>query len=161
MSLLDILLWIQRTRVGTSIRESNYVFVAIVGFHALGLATSVGIVLWFDLRLLGLAMRKQRVTDVYRNLAPWMLGGFAIMFLTGFLLFWAQAARCYQNAYCHTKIPLLLLPAANALIYHLFTERNIAAWDQNAVPPVPARIAGAVSILSWTAIIVLGRQISF
>ena len=90
-----------------------------------------------------------------------MLSGFAVMFATGGLLFWAQAGRCYQNAYCHTKIPLLLVPAANTLIYHLITERNIAKWDADAIPPVAARIAGAVSIVSWTTIIVLGRQISF
>jgi len=161
MALLPLLQWIERTRVGTSIRESSYVFVIIVGLHALALAASVGIVLWFDLRLLGLAMREQRVSEVYRSLAPWMLSGFAVMFATGLLLFWAQAARCYENAYCHTKIPLLLVPAANALIYHLVTERDIAKWDGDAVPPVAARIAGAVSILSWTTIIVLGRQISF
>lgn len=161
MALLPLLQWIERTRVGTSIRESSYVFVVIVGLHALSLAASVGIVLWFDLRLLGLAMREQRVSEVYRSLAPWMLSGFAVMFATGLLLFWAQAARCYENVYCHTKIPLLLVPAANAMIYHLVTERNIAKWDADAMPPVAARIAGAVSIVSWTTIIVLGRQISF
>lgn len=161
MALLPLLQWIERTRVGTSIRESSYVFVIIVGLHALALAASVGIVLWFDLRLLGLAMREQRVSEVYRSLAPWMLSGFAVMFATGLLLFWAQAARCYENAYCHTKILLLLVPAANALIYHLVTERDIAKWDGDAVPPVAARIAGAVSIASWTTIIVLGRQIGF
>src|SRR4029077_11506139 len=99
--------------------------------------------------------------ELYRNLLPWMTGGFVIMFISGLLLFWAQAGRCYQNAYCSTKIPLLLLPAANALVYHLFTERNIAEWDSHARPPARARLAGLVSIASWTAIIILGRQISF
>src|SRR5579862_5925313 len=161
MSPLHLFQWIERTQVGTAIRESSYVFIVILGFHALGLAVSVGFVLWFDMRLLGVAMREQRVSQVYRSLLPWMTVGFTIMFASGFLLFWAQAGRCYQNAYCHTKIPLLLVPGANALLYHLFTERNIAEWDSNAVPPPRARVAGLVSILSWTAIIILGRQISF
>ena len=161
MTALQMFQWIERTNVGTSIRESNYAFVIIVGMHALGLAASVGIVLWFDLRLLGWTMREQRVSEVYRSLAPWMLGGFAIMFATGLLLFWAQAGRCYQNGYCHTKIPLLLVPAINALIYHRMTKRGISKWDADPVPPPAARIAGAVSILSWATIIVLGRQIGF
>jgi hypothetical protein len=160
-SLLQLFLWIQNTQVGTAIRESNYLFVIILGFHALGLAVSVGVVFWFDLRLLGFSMKEQAVSAVYKGLLPIMAGGFTIMFASGFLLFWAQAGRCYQNAYCHTKIPLLLVPGANALLYHLFTERNIAEWDTNAVPPPRARVAGLVSILSWTAIIILGRQISF
>ena len=161
MSLLHLFQWIERTQTGTAIRESSYVFIIILGFHALSLAVSVGFILWFDLRLLGLTMRDQRVSQVYRGLLPWMAIGFAIMFITGFLLFWAQAGRCYQNAYCHTKIPLLLLPAANALVYHRFTERNIAEWDSRPTPPMQARIAGMVSIVSWTTIIILGRHISF
>ena len=147
--------------MGTGIRESDYLFVIILGFHALGLAASVGIILWFDLRLLGVAMRGQRVSEVYRQLKPWMIGGFTVMFATGLLLFWAQAGRCYQNVYCHTKIPLLLLPAANALVYHWYSKRDIADWDCDAVPPWGARAAGLVSILSWVTIIILGRSISF
>ena len=41
--------------------------------------------MWFDLRLLGLAMRNQAVSEVFDDFRPWMLAGFAIMFLTGFL----------------------------------------------------------------------------
>src|SRR2546430_3270956 len=146
MFLLHLLQWIQDTRVGTSIRESNYVFVIILGFHALALAVSVGIVFWFDLRLLGVAMCEQPVSELYRNLMPWMIGGFTIMFATGLLLLWAQAARCYENVYCHTKIPLLLLPAANAGIYHMVSERNRRQWDRHPMPPVGARNAGVESI---------------
>jgi hypothetical protein len=161
MTLLHMLMWLERTQIGTAIRESSYVFVIILAFHALGLTLSVGLVLWFDLRLLGVAMTEQRVSELYRSLFPWMMSGFAIMFASGLLLFWAQAGRCYQNVYCHTKIPLLLLPLANALIYHKFTERNISQWDSWVKPPAGARVAGLVSIISWTTIIILGRQISF
>ena len=161
MPLLEWLLWIQNTRVGTAIRESAYPYIIITGFHALGLAVSVGIVLWFDLRLLGLKMLRQPVSQVYRQLMPWMLGGFAIVFTSGILLFWAQAGRCYESGFCRTKILLLPLPGINALIYHLATKRDIAQWDGDPLPPLRARIAGLVSLASWVVIIVLGRQIDF
>ena len=41
------------------IRKLNYVIVIILGFHSLGLAVSVGMALWFDLHLLGMAMRQR------------------------------------------------------------------------------------------------------
>ena len=117
--------------------------------------------LWLDLRLLGVKMRGLPVSEVYQQLKPWMLTGFAVMFLSGMLLFSAQAARCYENVYCRSKILLLLVPGLNALIYHSITERSISRWDANETPPFAARTAGLVSLASWVTIIILGRQIVF
>ena len=80
---------------------------------------------------------------------------------TGVLLFSAQAARCYENVYCRAKILLLVVPRLNALIYHLVTERSITRWNVDASPPLAAQVAGVVSLVSWTVIIILGRQIVF
>jgi len=161
MSLLEFFTRIQETQVGTAIRESSWVFPIILGFHSLGLTLSVGTLLWFDLRLLGVKMRQQAVSEVYRQLRPYTWAGFAIMFLSGILLFWAQAARCYENVFCWSKILLLSLPGLNALVYHLVSERTIAGWDHDPEPPRRARMAGWISIVSWIVIIVLGRQIVF
>ena len=161
MSPIEALNWIQSTQIATSLRESTWVFPIVLGVHSLGLSLSVGTLLWFDLRLLGVAMRREAVSQVYRQLAPYMLAGFAIMLSSGSLLFAAQASRCYQNVYCRSKLLLLLLPGANALLYHVLTKRGIARWDRDPLPPPAARWAGRVSIISWIAIIVLGRQIVF
>ena len=161
MSPLELCQWIQETQIGTAIRESVWIFPIILAFHSLGLTLSVGTVLWLDMRLLGIKMREQPVSEVYQQLMPWMLSGFAIMCISGTLLFSAQAARCYENVYCRTKILLLVLPVFNTLIYHLVTERSIARWDSDVSPPLPARMAGLISLVSWTTIIILGRQIVF
>jgi len=121
MSPLELCQWIQETQIGTAIRESVWIFPIILAFHSLGLTLSVGTVLWLDMRLLGIKMREQPVSEVYQQLMPWMLSGFAIMCISGTLLFSAQAARCYENVYCRTKILLLVLPVFNTLIYHLVT----------------------------------------
>ena len=63
----------------------------------MALALSVGAVLWFDLRLLGLTMRDDRVSDVFHQVRPWMLFGFAVMFVTGVLLFAARATDAYRE----------------------------------------------------------------
>ena len=54
MSLFELCLWIEETQVGTAIRESAWVFPIILSIHALGTALSVGTLVWFDVRLLGL-----------------------------------------------------------------------------------------------------------
>src|SRR5436309_11546547 len=95
MSLFEVCQWIQDTQVGTAIRESLWIYPNILSIHLLALGTSVGTLLWFDLRLLGFAMRSQRVSEVYRNVMPWMVTGFVVMFISGGLLFWSLAAKCY------------------------------------------------------------------
>jgi hypothetical protein len=159
MSMLEVCQWISNTQVGTYIRESTWSFPIILGLHSLGLSLSVGTLFWFDLRLLGLIMRRQRVSVVYRQLMPWMISGFVLMFITGGLLFWSQAESVYDDVYFRIKMLLLPLTGVNALAYHLLTERTIATWDDRAIPPKRARVAGGLSIVLWTAIIVMGRRI--
>ena len=47
-------IWLASTGVGTYIRESIWEFPVIEGIHVLSIAMSVGMILWFDLRLMGL-----------------------------------------------------------------------------------------------------------
>ena len=60
--------WLQDTPFSTAIRVSGYTYPFLEGTHVLGLALSVGTILWFDLRLLGVAMRRDRVSDVFNAL---------------------------------------------------------------------------------------------
>jgi hypothetical protein len=55
----------------------------------------------------------------------------------------------------------IILAGANALYFHLVTERGIAQWDLSVPPPRSARLAGLVSILLWTTVILSGRMMSY
>ena len=161
MSLFEICQWIQHTETSTGIRESLYVFPLIEGTHVLALTISVGSVMWFDLRLLGLAMRSERVSDVFGYFRPWMTGGFAVMFGSGFLLFWSRAEACYASGYFRIKLLLLLLALLNIVVYHLTVDRRIANWDASLIPPIGARLAGLISLVLWLGIIAAGRIMAY
>jgi hypothetical protein len=161
MSILHICEWLESTSLATLIRESAYGFPVVVAFHILGLTLSVGTLVWFDLRLLGVSMRNFRVSEVYRRLAPWLLSGFAVMFITGAMLFTAFATSAYGNLYFRIKAAAILLAGVNALVYHFTTERAIARWDDAPRPPLGARIAGLTSIVVWGGVIVAGRMMSY
>src|SRR5262245_32371273 len=109
MSLLECCQWIQDTQIATSFRESVYMFPVVEGIHVLGLSLSVGTVMWFDLRLCGIAMRNQPVSKVFGPIKPWMFSGFAVMVVSGVMLFLAHALECYQSIYFRTKAVLLVL----------------------------------------------------
>jgi uncharacterized membrane protein SirB2 len=149
------------SRVGAGIRESIWVFPIIEGTHLLGIALSVGLLCWFDLRLLGLALRDEPVSKVWSSVMPVAFVGFALMFVSGILLFWAEAFTAFHSVHFWLKMILLVLAGVNALSFESTAHKNMAEWDLASVPPLRARMTGAISLILWTAIIVTGRTMAY
>ena len=156
-----IIHWMQNSDIGTGIRESIWLFPIVETTHVLALALSVGVLVWFDLRLMGWGMKHEPVSQIHKQVMPFAFVGFAIMMLTGVLLFWSEAEKCYLSGFFRLKVLFLVLAALNAGIFELGTKKSIEDWDKYPVPPRKARMAGLISILSWTAVIVAGRATAY
>jgi hypothetical protein len=50
------------------------------------------------------------------------------------------------------------LAGANALAFHFTIYRRVADWDNDAVPPMRARLAGFFSLLLWCGVVICGRM---
>jgi len=46
-------------------------------------------------------------------------------------------------------------------LFHLTIDRLRAEWDNLPIPPLQARIAGAVSLLLWFVIVAVGRLMAY
>jgi hypothetical protein len=161
MSLADACQWLQDTSWGTGIRESTLLFPIIEGTHAIGIALSVGILLIVDLRLAGVLMRREPVSQIFNQLIPWSLAGFIVMFLTGALLFLSQAMKAYGSVFFRIKLLLLILAGINALVFELTLRRGVVAWDAMETPPLRARLAGILGIVLWAGVIAAGRTMAY
>jgi hypothetical protein len=144
-----------------ALSESGYAYPLVEGSHVMALALSVGTVVWFDLRLLGWTMRDDRVSDVFAQVRPWMLLGFAIMVVTGVLLFATRATDAFESSFFRLKLSLLALGAVNIVMFHTTVDRRRGEWDSDARPPLRARLAGAVSLVLWFSIIAAGRIMAY
>jgi hypothetical protein len=161
MSIFEFCQWLQNTAWGTAIRESTWVFPIIEGMHVLTLGLSVGTLLIMDLRLAGVLMRREPVSQVSNQLMPWSAAGFAIMFTTGALLFWSQPLKAWGSIYFRIKLILLLLAGINALVFELTLRRTVATWDTAETPPFRARLAGVLGIVLWAGVIAAGRTMAY
>jgi uncharacterized membrane protein SirB2 len=159
--LLEACQWLESTQLGTALRESSLMFPLVEGTHLLALGVSVGVIAVSDLRLLGVAMREEPVSEVMGHLLPWSIGGFVVMVVTGVLLFWSEAVKAYQSPWFRLKILFLLLAVANVLVYHMTIERRQQDWDRDPVPPLRARMAGGLSLLLWALVIAAGRTTAY
>jgi hypothetical protein len=156
-----IIQWMQNSDIGTGIRESIWLFPIVEATHVLALAFSVGVLVWFDLRLMGWGMKHQPISQVHKQMMPLAFSGFVVMFITGFLLFWSEAEKCYLSGFFRAKVVFLVLAGLNAGFFELSTKKTIEDWDKYPIPPVKARMAGLVSIISWTAVIIAGRATAY
>ena len=159
--LLEICQWIENTPSSIALRESIWVFPILETTHVIGLAFSVGTVFWFDLRLLGLGLRRYSVSETFEYVKPWMFGGFALMMITGAVLFWAHAVDAYESGYFRVKLVLLVLAGANIVAFHSTMDRHRVAWDEQPFPPRRARFAGAASLVLWFGIVAVGRLMAY
>lgn len=159
MTIFEICQWLQDTGPATSLRESRYMFPLVETTHVLGLTVSVGLILMTDLRLIGAALRRESVSDVTRQLRPWMLSGFVVMFISGALLFYCEAAKVYNSATFRFKLIFLLLAGINALVFETTVGRSVVDWNQ--IVPARAKLAGWVSLICWTGVIVFGRWTAY
>lgn len=153
--------WLESTALGVLARESLWGFQILVTIHIMAIGVSVGLLLWFDLRLLGVTLRRWPVSQFYRRLAPWMFAGFLVMFVSGALLFTGFATKAYPNVYFRLKMAAMLIGAANALVFHFVTERGIQSWEKDMPTPASARAAGVASILVWATVIIAGRMMAY
>ena len=63
MSLYDVAKAIEASRMGTAMRESMYWFAALNLVHLLGLLIAAGTIVFWDLRLLGIGLRRAPVSQ--------------------------------------------------------------------------------------------------
>jgi hypothetical protein len=156
----ELLEWLEGTGVASIARESLYGFQILVGIHLLGLILSVAMLLWVDLRMLGLVMPDVRLSTVYRSLSKWFIIGFGAMFLSGSALFAGFATSAYGNTYFRIKIAVIVLAGINAIVFHSLVKRMPAEADV-ASPSASVRLAGVLSILFWGIVIFCGRMMSY
>jgi hypothetical protein len=161
MSLEAYIAWIGDTPWSTALHESQYAYTFIEAAHVLGITLFAGTIAMVDLRLLGLAFREVKVSEMNGRVLPWTIAGFVLMVATGLLLFYAIPVRTYHSVWFRTKMLLMLIAGANIVIYTFVTERGRASWDTAPRPPAAAQTAALVSLLIWTGVIVTGRMIAY
>jgi hypothetical protein len=128
------------------IGSTAYTYPVLLAIHILALILLGGMVVLTDLRWLGLGMRSYKVPDLANGLRVPKRIAFGLVAASGAVLFSAHAAQYLQNPWFWLKIALLMLIAANYLIFR-------------RAPPLPgrAKLAAGVSLLLWTAVVFAAR----
>ena len=153
--------WLEATDVSQALAGSIWTYPIVESLHAIGVAVFLGLLLVWDLRLLGVLFTRVPVTEVWARLIPWIAAGAVFMMVTGIALFVAKPVYSWGHVFFRIKVVALILALANAVAFHFGIERRVVDWDCVPIPPRAARIAGVCSIALWAVIVVAGRLIGY
>ncbi len=161
MSAADLLQTMYDSPLGTSLAESLYMYPLVEGAHLLSLSLSFGLIVLTDLRLTGFIFNNLPVHLLLQQLRPWLVVGFAITFTTGILLTFAAGPGLVGAPIFPLKLLFILFAGLNALWFEWRFGRYTSQWGTAAALPAGARMAGWISLVSWSSVVILGRLIPY
>ena len=157
----DLVAFFEDSGIAEVIRENDTLFPFVESVHVIAISLVVGSILVLDLRLLGFASVGRPVSRLANAILPVTWGAFAIAATSGFLLFISNASKYLANGYFDAKLILICVAGLNMIVFHAIGARDMPQWESRGQPPLPARAAGALSILLWIAVVTCGRWMGF
>jgi hypothetical protein len=157
MSLEQLGLTLQQVALFSAVRESAFVYPALLAIHLTCLALFGGAILATDLRLLRWTLTSVPLSEVIDRLRPWKYAGLSIMVAAGALVAGSRASEYFVNTYFQTKMALLGLIAVDAAVFRQSVYRDAAHADGTP----RARLAAIASLILWTGVLSMGRWIAY
>jgi hypothetical protein len=147
--------WVEATPLGHWLAQSIWSFAVIEAVHLVGLSLLGGSLLIVDLRLRGLGLRRQPISEIGGHAHRWLVWATAIMLGTGLLLFISEPIKLYYNQSFWVK--MWTLPVALAFTFTL--RRRVVRAGTEA--DWKTRLVAVASIGLWFTVAAAGRWIGF
>ena len=159
--LLQFAEWLYATSGSRAIEQSYYLYNWIETTHVLTVMVSLGMLIFIDLRMLGLAMPNVSAVKLANRLNLVMMIGFTVMFITGLLLFYAKPVYTTQSIWFRIKFLLLIIAFINAVLFHRRMLASGASWEFDAKAPRNLQLGAAFWLVLWIGVVTTGRLIAY
>ena len=149
--MFDLFMAIENSSLGITIRESAWGFAIALALHAIGMATSVGVVLLINFRILGLLKQIPVLAPTALFGTAWL--GFVINFLSGVALYSSHASKYSYEWIFILKLSLLALGG-------LFMKFTMDAFRSNPAE-FKVKAFSVICICCWLGAVVTGRLMAY
>jgi hypothetical protein len=136
------------------LNSNEWAFPLTECFHITSFALSIGTIMLVDLKMLGLAFKKQTAAQLTRDTGIWTFAGLVVVILSGLLIFSSDPIHYLHNVSFQIKVTLLTL----AIIYNYTIHRKVAMSNSSGGAAVAV---GGLSVLMWVGIVFSGLWIAF
>jgi hypothetical protein len=148
---------LEQTPLAQLLRESLFLYPLANVLHVVAVATLLGSIAVFDLRLLGLG-RAIPIAGLARLALPVAGAALCLAVPTGAAMFITEAPAYVRNPVFVTKLALIVLAGLNIALFHGFLRPGETPTD-DATPAMRASAAASLSL--WLAVLIAGRLIAY
>lgn len=126
--------------------------------HILSISMVMTSVAMLDLRLVGIAGRRQSLTDMGARFLPWVWVALVMLLCSGTILIIGEPGRELQSEMFWIKMALLTAALVLTGTFQLVLQRRKGFWESHRAAAV---LLGSVSLVVWVAIVAAGRWIAY
>jgi hypothetical protein len=152
-----ILIWCRDCWLGRLMVDVPWLHSACESVHFIGLSLMIGVLLFVDLRVLGMFAAVDFRT--VHKLIPLALLGFALNLITG-IAFFCNDPTWWYNPMFKLKMIAIVIAGANALEFAFVEEPKVRLspggqemFDRSI------KVSAALSLFSWFIVILAGRML--
>jgi hypothetical protein len=147
--------WAGHSPLGLWMRDSRYAFPGFETLHLIALAVLLGSIFFVNARFFGLGLRRQRVSDVAADFAPWIVTSLVVMAVSGVPLFCSKAPDLWEMDRIGFVWKMSLI--AFGVVWHFGVVGRLARKDDLG----RGRFAAGLSLLVWFGAAVAGLSLEF
>jgi len=151
---------LEATALAAALRNSVWSYPLVNAAHILGVALLVGSIVPLDLRLLG-AWPSVPLAPLWGVLTRTAGAGFLLAIIFGMLLFITRATEYIVSNLFIAKMVVVAIGTTNVLTLRILRGQVSEMALTYGKPPLPVRLAAAVSLVTWLTALTLGRLVGY
>lgn len=150
--------WLSATPLSQHIQDALWVIPTVQTVHIVSIAIVMTSMAMLDLRLVGLAGRRQSLTDMGARFLPWVWVALLILLCSGSILIIGEPRRDLRNQVFWLKMSLLAVALILTWTFQYMLRHRKGFWESHRLA---ATLLGSVSLVVWVGIIAAGRWIAY
>jgi uncharacterized membrane protein len=154
--LLPFCEWLEHSSWITTISGTGWMYQAAEITHYFSLFVLIGTTVIVDLRVLGVAARRQSVAQISEQFFPWIWTALSLALVSGFIMFATDAADFYIDTIFRIKMTVILLAILSTILVQWKADRP----DSPATTQTFSKLAAFASLVLWIGAILAAVEIA-
>jgi len=158
--MIRICEWLEQVRWIVALNSSATSAVIVELIHYLSFFLLVGTIVFVDLRILGVAARKQSLTAIAEQLFPLTWLGLLFVTLSGFVLFAGDATAFYRADVFQWKIEVIIAAVIFGLLVQWQVSREARSSRGSLTGRTTTKLLALVSLVLWIGAILASLEVA-
>lgn len=147
--------WLETMPWATAMTWADWMFPIVAAVHYFSTFLLMGTIVFFNLRLLGVAGQRAPIGQVADEVFPWMWTGLIAALISGFLLFSPSAGELFLTLYFDPKMVMI----AVGIVVMVVIRRKVPGWESVKKASGATKAAGLIAIVVWMVTLLFAIQV--